>query len=363
MSSRLLETLTKDAKAATTPEAWSRALCRSAIHLARQGSRADAHFLIQRVRTAFGKDLHIDVASWVMLAEGVLHFSKAEMFQAYDRIRRGYGLAVALRTETARPTCAAWMALIEFNACKYDEMFEHLAEALADAPPDDHGALGRACGVVADAYQLAGRYDCSRPWYEKTRLHATAEGDQATLSAMLYNVAVFRTANLRLADAFGGVNATELKRATMEADSSLGYDYAVGTSTFVSLGPMMYGQLLALEKRFPDASKLLDEIIEKNLQPPELALLLCDRAWCYSELNRTEDAEATLLRANNHLVDLKDKDDVAYGHQRLAKVAERCGQSSLAARLSEVALAAYNEHNIFQHQLFERLQKLTAAQK
>lgn len=361
MSSRLLETLANDAKEAKSPESWSRALCRSAIHLARQGSYADAQFIITRVRTAFGKDLHIDVASWVMLAEGVLHFSKAEMFQAYDRMRRGYGLAVALRTESARPTCAAWMAFIEFNGSKYDEMFAHLKEALTDAPKDDHSARGRACGVVADAYQVAGRYDCAKPWYERTRLHATAEGDQATLAAMLYNVAVFRTANLRLADAFDMLNSADVLRATMEANSSLGYDYAVGTSAFVSLGPMMYGQLLSIEKKFVAATELLDQIIEKNLQPSELTLLLCERAWCYTQLGRIDEAVSVLGRANAGLNSLADNDDKAFGHSRLAAVADLCDDKVLSRDLWVSAREALLAHQTFQATLFDRLQLLTGA--
>lgn len=361
MSSRLLETLAIDAQAAKSPESWSRALCRSAIHLARQGSHADAQFLITRVRTAYGKDLHIDVAAWVMLAEGVLHFSKAEMFQAYDRIRRGYGLAIALQTETARPTCAAWMAFLEFNGSKFDEMFSHLKEALTDAPKEDHGARGRACGVVADAYQVAGRYDCARIWYERTRLHATAEGDQATLSAMLYNVAVFRTANLRLADAFGGLKSADVLRATMEADSSLGYDYAVGKSTFVSLGPMMYGQLLAIEKNFIVATKLLDQIIEKNLQPPELTLLLCERAWCYAQLGRIDEASLVLGRATAGLSTLQDNDDIAFGHARLAAVADLCGEQNTASVFRSIAHQALAAHQKFQATLHGRLELFANA--
>lgn len=358
MPSRLLEDLELQARSATTPENWSRAICRSAIHLARQGSYKEAHELIIRVRSAFGTELHIDVASWVMLAEGVLHFTKSDSRQAYDRIRRAYGLAVALRTETARPSCAAWMALIEFNASQFDLMIAHLREVLADAKPDDHNARGRACLVLADAFQVAGRYDLGRPWYEKTRLHATAEGDQSTLSALLYNVAVFRTANVRLSDAFGILEVSDAKRAAMEANSSLSYDYAVGSTSFTSVGPMLYGQLLAIERRFEDASKLLDTIIESNLRKTEIPILLCDRAWCYAMIGKISEAAEILPRAEVALGDLKDSDDLAYAQSRLSQVSELCGDNEAAHRFSVKAHEALAAHRTFQESLLVKLNSL-----
>lgn len=356
MASRLLAQLDEDARTATSPETWSRAVCRSAAYLARQGFSAEANDRILKVRNAFGGELHVDVASWVMLAEGVLHFTLGEMYQAYDRIRRAYGLAVALRSESARPSCAAWMAHIEFNSGRFDLMCTHLIEVLIDAKPEDYNARGRACAVLADAYQRAGRYDLARPWYEQTRLHATAEGDQAMLSAVLYNVAAFRTANLRLADTFGELDTSEMKRAIMEANSSLTYDFAVGSTSFISLGPMLFGQLLCLDGRFSEASILLDEIIEKNLRPSDLVLLLCDRAWCYANLDRHLEAEEICSKVISSISALTDTDDIAYTNFRISQIFQLLnGESELSRMFRSQAITAIDAHKAFQIKLLTKL--------
>ena len=78
-----------------------------------------------------------------MLAEGVLHFFQWQTYEAYDRIRRAYGLAIALKTTSAIPSCAAWMAHIEFNEGAYDKMVAHLQESLSNAASDDYQARAR----------------------------------------------------------------------------------------------------------------------------------------------------------------------------------------------------------------------------
>ena len=287
MRSRLLVELEAQSKITKDRVAWSRVMCRIAIHHARQGNPDRANEYIQAVRKHYGVELHHVVASWVMLAEGILHFTKAEMDKAYDRLRRAYGLAVALRTESARPLCAAWMALAEFNASKYDLMVEHLTEVFRDANEIDHQARGRACLVLADSLQVAGSFELARPWYEMTRQHAVAEGDQATLSAYLYNVAAFRTVNLRLAEAFAEVSAKELKRASMEASSSFTYDMAVGSLAFGTFWKVLHGQLLNIHGEYSEAKILLDATPMHELVPRDTPIVLCELSWCNLNLGNT----------------------------------------------------------------------------
>jgi len=358
MQSRLLTTLNAQARTTKDPVVWARAVCRAASHFARHGRTNEALNSIGIVRKQFGPELQFEVASWLMLAEGVLHYFKAEVKQAYDRIRRAYGLAVALGTESALPSCAAWMAHIEFHDCTYDRMAGHLEEALTRARPDDHQALARASLVMANAYQLAGDYGLARPWYERARQHYTAEGDEATLSAMLYNVAIFRLANVRLADAFGEVDEKELHRAGMETESSVNFDFAIGTAGLDFLSELLRSQMLTVQERFSEALEM-SALIDLDRLPDHLkAPVFVDRAWNLSQLGRHSEAWLEAEIALDLLPKVQEDDDRAYVCARLAEVAKSCGKPDSAVEMMARAGESLRLHRTFQSDLLSKIQAI-----
>jgi len=358
VDSRLLKTLNAQASSTRDPVVWARAVCRAASHFARHGQTKDALTSIGVVRAQFGNELHHEVASWLMLAEGVLHFFHMETYEAYDRIRRAYGLAIALKTQSAIPTCAAWMAHIEFNAGAYEKMAAHLVEALTLAPENDHQARARASLVLADAYHLTDQYVLARPWYERARLNAAGEGDEATLSAMLYNVAAFRAANVRLVDTFGGENAKEAHRASMETSSSINFDFAIGTEGLGFLSYILRGLILTIDKQYAEALKAFDSIAEHRLPTRTLAPIFADRAWCYANLDQNDSAWKWALRAIDEVSKLTEADDIAYVESRVAQVADRLQFHAIAESHRANAVRFLEEHRAFQANLLEMLQKL-----
>ena len=359
MDSRLLATLNSQASSTRDPVIWARAVCRAASHFARHGRSKDALTSIAVVRAQFGKELHPEVASWLMLAEGVLHFFQWQTYEAYDRIRRAYGLAIALRTTSAIPSCAAWMAHIEFNEGAYDKMIAHLQESLSLAPNDDHQARARACLVLADSYHLSGEYQLARPWYEKVRQHAAAEGDEATLSAMLYNVAAFRAANVRLADTFGLEKpGSEAHRAAMESSSSLIYDHAIGTAGLGFLTPILRGLVLTIGQKYTDAIEALATIDEAKLPKRTVAPILADRAWCISNIGNFDTAWNLAKQAIDALESSSDADDVAYVESRVAQVAEKIGRLDEAKNHRVRSQSFLTIHQDFQRNLLSKLQAI-----
>lgn len=359
MDSRLLATLNSQASSTRDPVVWARAVCRAASHFARHGRSKDALTSIGVVRAQFGKELHPEVASWLMLAEGVLHFFQWQTYESYDRIRRAYGLAIALRTTSAIPSCAAWMAHIEFNEGSYDKMIAHLQESLTLAAADDHQARARACLVMADSYHLSGEYQLARPWYEKVRQHAAAEGDEATLSAMLYNVAAFRASNVRLTDTFGlETLSSEAHRASMETSSSLNYDYAIGTSGLGFLTPILRGLVLTIGQKYVDAINILATVDDAGLPKRTIAPILADRAWCNSNIGDFDLAWALAERALNMLESSSDADDIAYVESRVAQVAEKIGRPEDAANHRARSLSFLAVHHDFQRNLLKNLQAI-----
>ena len=348
MDSRLLATLNAQASGTRDPVLWARAVCRAASHFARHGMTREALKSISVVRAQFGNELHHEVASWLMLAEGVLHFFQLQPRESYDRIRRGYGLAVALQTESALPSCAAWMAHFEFNECMYDKMASHLQEALTMAKADDHQAHARASLVLADAFHLAGEYVLARPWYEKTRQRAAAEGDEATLSAMLYNVAAFRAANVRLDDAFGFEMTKEAHRASMEASSSINYDFAIGTLGLDFLSQMLRGLIFTIDKKYSEALEAFNGIDLAKIPRRMQGSVHADVAWCSANIGQEEFAWERAMLAVDALNDITDSDDIAYVNSRISKVAALCDRSEDALKFSSAAEAALKDHRKFQ---------------
>jgi tetratricopeptide (TPR) repeat protein len=350
MQSRLLDSLLDQAQTAPDRVEWARAVCRAAAHLARSGQPEHALATIGKVREEFGPGLHPGVASWLMLAEGILNFTLLEMRSAYDRILRAHGLAVAFKIEAAIPTCAAWMAVLEFNYGKHPEMIQHLQEVFHLAPTTDHQALGRASLVAATALHICGDFASARPWYDRSRWHASREGDEATLGAGIFNMAIIRMVDVRLSDAFDAPVSADTLRAAMEAAGSLTYDQMTGNSSQEPWRALLLGQKLISERSFARALEVLKGIsVESTTQDKKTAgLAFADRAWCLLQMGRLAEAYQAAQASLLHVNDNPDREDRAYIMGRIAQVsfANRLAEPILVSK--ETALKALNEYRTYQ---------------
>lgn len=358
MDSRLLATLNEQAENTTDPLVWARTVCRAAAHYARHGMSFQALKAIGVVRDHYGINLDPEVASWLMLAEGVLHYFAVNTKDAYDRIRRAYGLAVALQNESALPICAAWMALVEFHDGEYTKMSSHLEEALTTARADDHPAHARACLVLADAYHLSGSYSLARPWYERARLRSADDGDNATLSAMLYNVAAIRAANARLDDTFGVESPAEKHRAGMEIASSRHYDHAIDSHGLDFLSLLLRGLVKTLSRNFDEALNLYREVEKSKLQPQMLSPMYADMAWCLVNTGKFEDGIRHMQLAIDSANHLYESDDRAYVNSRISQVLKLLNRSPESKQFELIAIIALNDHRTFQRTLLGQLEAI-----
>ncbi len=363
MDSRLLNTLNSQAGNTKNPVVWARAVCRAASHFARHGKTDEAIVAIGLVRAQFKSELHHEVASWLMLAEGVLHYFRAQTRESYDRIRRAYGLAVALRTDSALPSCAAWMAHIEFFDSKYEAMAKHIEEALTLAGPTDHQARARASLVLAVSYHLTDNYSLARPWYEQARQHAAAEGDEATLSAMLHDVASYRAANVRLIDAFGGSADKEAHRARMEASSSVNYDTAIGHHGLDFLTQMLQGLILTLEKKYIDAIREFESIEDLQVPNKMVPTIHADKAWCWANLGDLSQCNLSVAKVLEYIDQVSEADELSYIFARLSQIANLHSQPDISASHLKRAELALSEHRSFQAELLEKLKNISTVTK
>jgi len=358
MVSRLLTQLASRIAAARDPVEAACLRAQRGIYLARQGNQAEAQAIVEAIRGEFGTQPHAEVTAWISLLEAVIHFFTQPGPKALDRLRRAHALSRAMNHPVLVPLCAAWLAHIEFNANRMEPMLQYAAEALRLAQPDHHAALARVSLVIADAFHFAGRFDLAKPWYAAVRQHALAEGDDAMISAMLHNVAALRANQVRLADAFGEPQPSEVKRALLELESTRNYDVGIGTLSLSQLVPLVRAQLLMVQGLYADAvslySQTLDQNNEENLERRQ-ACFFAERAWCFFKLGQVDAAQLDIGAISQGPEVSADLDDVAAMHARLAAIFDAMGQEKRAAEHRRLSIDSRGRLAVTQASLLDQL--------
>lgn len=364
MTSRLLNAL--DARIRKTRNPVESACLRAerAALLARQGQLDAARAQLSALRAQFDAHPHAIVSAWASLAEGLVAYFEDLSSSARDKFMRALALSEAVRAPSIQSVSAAWLAQMEFSSFDFEPMVRHATEALNIAPDTQHSARSRASLVIAEAYHWCERLDLALPWYSAARQHATAEGDEATLSALMHNMAWLRTAEARRRSVFGAVDADQARQARLGAESVDSFDQLIGTSSLNALVPLVRSQALILAEAFEPALELLAAHMEKarNEGLDRMAcVFLADTAWCRLH---TGDVQRARLEAGLALESITAEthvDDLAMTHSRLSQIHGSLGEVDLASRHDSAAKAAWQLHMDRQVQLTELLLQRVGA--
>ena len=323
MVSRLLSAL--DARVAECRDPLEHICLRAerAALLARQGHLEEARTELAAINARYDKRPNALVSAWTNFAEGlVIYFSSLDG-AARDKLKRSLALSEAVGADLIQPLSAAWLAQMDFASLDFEPMMKHIGTSLRHAGPEHHSARSRACLVTAGAYHWAERVDLALPWYERARRHATAEGDQPTISALMHNMAWLRTAEARRQSVEGILNVSEARQALLVADSTSHFDAFIGMTALGSLVPILRAQVLVVQERYADALELLEanaEQSEKEGLERMACVMFADAAWCRlnigDERGACRDARVALSRiaVGTHI------DDRAMTHSRLAAI-------------------------------------------
>lgn len=305
--------------------------------LARLGQGDQAREEIARLR---GDELwrrHPSLEPWLLLAEGLADFYADLTSHARDKVRRALALAHATRSRRALPLAAAWMAHLDFHARDDASAVEHLLLARDTAQADHHSARARLCLVLAGMLHYAGAEARAQPWYGQARVHAQTEGDGAALSSIMYNMALLRVVEVRLAAAFGDPQAQDaaaLRRALLGTESSIYLDRSVSTRALSHHPPMQRAQLLVLSGQPVEALALYEshmrQAVAEGLTSCE-CVFLADQAWCLAELGRGDEALVRARAADSAFLTATEPEDRAIAHAMLARVYTRLGLTEVAA--------------------------------
>jgi hypothetical protein len=335
MTSRLLSHLDAAIAAASQPAQADCLRAERAGLLARQGQLAEARAVVAALQAQYGPAPHPQVSAWIALTEGLVSYFSDMSRGAHDKVRRAHAVSAATRDTRLQALTAAWLAHMEYTAYELEPMGQHVAEALHMAGPQDHGARARACLVAAMAFHFGGRFDAAQPWYAKARLHASAEGDESMLSAIMYNMAGLLIDQSRQVQMSGGDDAAGARRAMLSLDSSSNLDALVGMGTLDALVPLHRARAFTLQERWAEAVALYEAHFSDGLLQGldrMRASLGADLAWCRVHLGQDTLALNDALAAEVSVDHDRDTDDRAAAHSRLAQVFERLGEAGRAAR-------------------------------
>jgi len=360
--SRLLAALEASIKACNNPIQAQCLRAERAALLARQGQLERARAAIDELNAqlAWQPSNHL-LRGWLALAQGLHGYYSVIGRDAQGMVETAYTLAGEGGPAARRlhATAAAWLANMAFANDDMPRMAALVREALDVAAPDHHGARARAALVAGYAYHFGGRAETAQRWYEASRRHAVAEGDEAHLSALMHNQAWMRASQARMALLFGtSDDGTAVAQALMGAESIGHYDAGIGTASLGSLVPMLRAQVLTAQGRWAEALDLFaanfDTALTEGLK--RIApCLLADRAWCEWQLGRPERARTLAGAAEQALTEPCDTDDGAMARARLAQVREALGEADVAARHRGESKTLHDEHCAQQRGIVARL--------
>jgi tetratricopeptide (TPR) repeat protein len=217
--------------------------------------------------------------------------------------------------------------------------------------------------VVAVTYHYGGRFDLAQTWYAKSRHHATSDGDEAMLSAIMHNMAALQANEARQAAFTQSRDVPQARRALLSAESTGHFDAMVGTGSLDALVPLVRAHVLALQGRWAEAVDLYEANYEKGLGQGldrMQSFMGADMAWCRLQLGQvtqaTEQADAAAAAVGADL----DVDDRAGAHSRLVQIYTQLGRTADAERHAAQAAIDWQTHEGEQAAAVELMGKVLA---
>jgi hypothetical protein len=338
--------------------------------LARQGQLEAAKAQIDELNAQLAWQPNEPLRAWLSLAEGLHGYYSALGRGAQASIEQAYMLAQGRGSlKRLHALAAAWLANMAFANDDMARMAALVREALDVALPEHHGARARAALVAGYAYHFAADNTRAQPWYEASRRHAIADGDETHLSALMHNQAWMRASQARLAllfddDRGDGAHADAAAHALMGAESIGHYDAGVGTASLGSLVPMLRAQVLTAQGQWSAALALFDTHFDAALAEGLTRLapcLLADRAWCEWNAGQARKAQVLAAAAEQALTQPCDVDDRAMATARLAQVCGALGDAGAAQRHRGASQSHHAAHRAQQQRIVALLDQTLAG--
>ncbi|MBB3295345.1 tetratricopeptide (TPR) repeat protein [Mitsuaria sp. BK045] len=346
IKSRLLKQLEKEIAAAASPMASAGARAKRAMLLARHGAVGEAREALTALHQLSFQHPHPEIGAWLHMAEGLMSYYNGFVAQqAWDRIQRAQAIAgSAPALVEVRVLAAAWLAQLAFIRHDPAALVEHARRCLDEARPDQHVALARVAMAMGVGWHYAGDVESAQRWYIRARHHAAVEGDDASLSALMFNMAGMRASQLRRESLWA--HAARGPELLLTVDSMHHFDEAVGAQMMGELRPVLRAQVLTMQGGFDEARQLYEEHLPQAMSLGLERLgssLLSDLAWCRANLGQHEHALHQAREAEIELDPDCELDDRAITHSRLAQTFRLLGEIADADRHQALADEAWQQ--------------------
>lgn len=338
-----------------------------ALQLLRLGRADGATSILTALHAKYDSRPDVRISCWIHLVEAVSTLYTNATTAAHDRLKRCSALARASADQDMQALASAWLAHISYGSYDGAAMQGHIGDALSNASPSNHQALSRAKLIGAVALHLSGRYDLARTWYSEVRRHAAAEGDDATVSALMHNLACMSVATLRqsILDPFGAELANSgAPSALHEANATASFDELVGASALSAWVPILQAQALSLQGHYGEALA----IYEANLPDARdqgldrvMSYMYADLAWCRAKVGQATEARTDAIAAEKLLDTNVLIDDWAATYSRLAQIYQELAAPEVASQHLRRATDAWKEFHEFQASVVQRLAPLVGA--
>jgi len=346
IKSRLLKQLEKQIAAASSPMASAAARAKRAMLLARHGAVSEAREALTALHQLSFQHPHPEIGAWLHMAEGLMSYYNGFVAQqAWDRIQRAHAIAsTAPSLIEVRVLASAWLAQLAFIRHDPAQLVAHAKRCLDEARPEDNVALARLAMAMGVGWHYAGDIEMAQRWYIRARRHAAMEGDDASLSALMFNMSGMRASQLRRESLSGQVaRGSEL---LLTVDSMHHFDEAVGAVFMVDLTPVLRAQVLTVQGEFDEARRLYEEHLPQAMSLGLERLgssLLSDLAWCRANLGQRELALHQAREAEIELDPDCELDDRAITHSRLTQTFRLLGAAADAERHQALAEEAWRQ--------------------
>lgn len=354
MSSRFLAVL--DNQVAETSDKFVRRglLAERSAYQARLGEISLARDELEIVRAENNVEPHARVTILINIADGIINYYQDMSPVANDRYQRARALAIASGQVELQARTDSLIALLEYGLHHFERMFWHLEEAAKKSSSDDKETLCRICMIIAQTLHLANSYDLAVDWYKKSKKLANEGHDDASMSALLHNMASIWAVNWRNSELGKIATKDSPKVARIGADSTFNFDNIIGSSALAALTPLMKAQILSLECKYDEALKVYTAVLP-NLSLKALggwkSWLVADMAWCSLKSGHIEDARAGFERALAEPSDTHHLDDNAATLSRLSEGLAMLGENELAKSCKLRAVEKWKDFNQLQEQM------------
>lgn len=327
-------------------EARDALLAERASYLARLGHVDEARQELSALRAKRGDAPSARVSALAHIADGLCHYYTDMGPEARDRFLRAHALARAASLSEVAARAASWLALLHYGSYRFTEMARSLDECFLGAPHTDPATLARSCLVVAQTVHLANRFDRALPWYRRVRVLSAETEDEATISALMHNMASIWATNSRNAALGGSPTRDSSRQALAGAMSTLNFDDLVGLTNLSVFTPLLRAQVCSIEGDYEQALALYDEHLDSlSLRAVTgwQAWLLADKGWCQLQTGKAELATQSCETAKSVLTSDMHVDDRAATLTQLSRAYAKFGNEAEARQCGVEASVCWLE--------------------